>query len=217
MKLFELRDSFRLRSGDTVKPYFCSDAEIDEWANEAEAEACRRAHLLVDSTSEVTEIGIGAGDQVIALDERIIAIRRARLVTANRVLKPIVVRDMDDRYPGWENATASTPLVFVPDYESGSICLYPPAATTDTLKLTAVRTPLQSMVDDDDTPEIPARYHSSLVNYMLAEAFSKPDADLFDPKRAKQADEAFANEFGPKVSALNERWALEQYYGIGEL
>jgi hypothetical protein len=216
MNLQELRDLYRLRSGDRIVPYFCSDDEVDAWANEAEAEACRRAHLLVDSSSEVTYVDVPANGQVLAIDERIIGIRRARLVTANRRLAPIVVRDMDDRYPNWESATASAPLVFIPDYESGAICLYPPAATADVVRLTVVRTPLEAMACDEDSPEIPSRYHPSLVHYILSEAYNKQDADLFDPKKAEQHALMFAAEFGAKSSAINERWALEQYYGIGE-
>lgn len=216
MTLAELRSLYRRMAGDTVKPYLCSDEAVDFWANEAEVEACRRAHILVDSVSDASQLFLNAGDSVLELDDRVIAIRRARLVNGNRNLRFIVLRDMDDRFPGWENATPSTPLVLIPDYQSGAVALYPPSGVQDTVRMTVVRTPMSRMTEDEHCPEIPQRYHAALVHYILSEAYNTQDADLFDAKKAEKHALLFAAEFGPKVTATNERWALEQYYDIGE-
>lgn len=215
MTLSELRDSFRRKSGDLAKPYFFTDAELDEWANEAEVEACRRAHLIVDSQGQIAQLSVAAGESVLDIDSRIIAIRRARL-SSGRTLRPVVVRSMDESCPGWENATASTPVIYIPDYQTSAIRLHPPSAAKDTVYLTVVRAPMNRMVEDDDCPEIAERYHSALVEYMLAEGFGTADADMFDPKRVERSAANFAAEFGPKISALDERWQMEQYYDIGE-
>jgi hypothetical protein len=60
MTVDELRTLFRNRTQDTAKPYLWSDEEVFEYMDDAQNEACRRAHLLVDSRSEVCEANIAA-------------------------------------------------------------------------------------------------------------------------------------------------------------
>ena len=51
MNLRQLIDSFRAKTMDSPTKKLWSDDEIIEYANEAVDEACRRAYLLVDSSS----------------------------------------------------------------------------------------------------------------------------------------------------------------------
>lgn len=76
MNLSDLITAYRDEARDTAKPPFVSDATARRYANQAESEACRRARLLIDSTSEFCEIEFSAGESVIELDSRIISIRR---------------------------------------------------------------------------------------------------------------------------------------------
>jgi hypothetical protein len=61
-------------------------------------------------------------------------------------------------------------------------------------------------------PEIPARYHMSLVNWMLFRAFGKQDTETNDPKKAQDALVEFEKEFGKKSSAIDEKY-IEDNYG----
>jgi hypothetical protein len=61
-------------------------------------------------------------------------------------------------------------------------------------------------------PEIPARYHMSLVNWMLFRAFGKQDAETNDPVKAATAEKEFEAEFGKKSSAIDEKY-IEDNYG----
>lgn len=216
MTLEEFRLRFRQGTGDLSKPYLWSDEEVDQFANDAEDEACRRAGLLVDSSSpEASEIVISARDEAVDLHESVIFVRRARLASSGRTLSPRVARAMDEECPGWEDTPASIPQIFVPDWESGKLRLWPPAAQADTLKLTVVRTPLVPMEKDGDSPSIPRRYHAALLDWMYHLAYLKQDADAFDPKKAAQHEGRFTAEFGPPSSAIDEHWAAEQYYDVG--
>ena len=128
MNLLELRQAFRKETQDLQAPYAWSDEEIDRYLNEAEDDAARRSGLLVDSTSVAAEYDIAAGDEAIELHPSVIYIRRVR-PTGGMPWVPRVVRSMDEEIPGWEDTPASVPRVFVPDWESGKLRLWPPAAT----------------------------------------------------------------------------------------
>lgn len=214
MTLEQLRARFRQESGDLKPRYLWSNAEIDQYLNEAEADAARRGGLLVDSTSEASEAVVFAGDLAGDLHPSVVYIRRARRVGGN-MLTPRVSRAMDEEVPGWEDNQPSTPIVFVPDWESGKIRLWPTPTVDTAIKMSVVRTPLSPMVNDSDTPEIPARYHDGLVFGALARGYLKRDADTYDPEGAAGFEGRFAAIFGPAVTALDEHWALEQYYDIG--
>lgn len=214
MNLRNFIDDFRRDVRDLGKPPMWSDAEIIDYANQAEDEACRRAGLLVDSTTDVTEVAMSADEHTVELDQSIIYVRRVR-VQGGQVLFPRVARSMDEDAPGWEDTTAGSPVVFVPDWESGKLRVWPPFAQAATLRLTVVRTPRNEMAEEIDEPEIPRRYHKSLLDWMKHLAYQKPDADTMDLAKAAKFEERFTAEFGPPSAAIDEHWAAEQYYDVG--
>lgn len=214
MNLGQLISQFRVDTRDDQARYLWTNDEITGYANEAVDEACRRSRMLVDSSSIASEASLGVGESEIELHDSVIYIKRVRIVGGS-VLRPCVMADMDERIPGWEESTASTPSVFVPDWESGKLKVWPPSSTSIDLKMTVIRVPMDEMESDDDEPEIPSRYHRALLDYMKFIGYQKQDADTMDAVKSMKFEERFAAEFGPPVSAQNERWALEQYYDIG--
>ncbi|MNY65812.1 hypothetical protein D3C86_2031420 [compost metagenome] len=69
--------------------------------------------------------------------------------------------------------------------------------SSGTLLLEGYRLPLELMEDDTDEPELHHAHHRHLVNWALHRAFGVPDADMFDPTRAANAERAFTAYFGP--------------------
>jgi hypothetical protein len=217
MTLSEIIAQFRVDSYDRKSPYLWTDEEATDYANDAYVEAARRAHFLVDSSSSLTQIPVVALDPIITIDERVIFLRRARLTLQSLPLKIYPTRVMDEVMPGWDASTNnSTPTVLIPDWESDKMRLYPTPILNDTLLLTAVREPLEPLVADSDVPEGPPRYHRKFVHWMLYRAYSRPDEETQDLKRADKQLAYFEAEFGEKVSARSERFSLEQYYDIGD-
>lgn len=214
MTLGELISRFRREVKDTVKPYFCADEDIIAWLNEAEEEACRRAFLIVDSTSTASQLDIAAGDVGSDLDPLVIFVRRATLQSTHRPLIPAVVRSMDEELPGWESAQASVPTRFIPDWQTGYLRLYPPSRGADTIKLTVVRLPARPMVEEDDEPEIRRQFHAYLLDWAKHRAYNIPDSDFFDAKKSDYHLSVFTQKFG-ETSAISEAWAMEQYYDVG--
>lgn len=66
----------------------------------------------------------------------------------------------------------------------------------DVLHLECYRLPLAALEDESDEPEIHAAHHEHLIEWALFKAYSVPDADAFDPTRAKMAEDAFTRYFG---------------------
>lgn len=205
MTLDDLTALFRSEADDATEPYLWSDDDALDYANDAQHEACRRARLLVDSSSALCQLEVTAGNALLPLDERILFVRRARFAGA-RPLVRMNMQDMEDANPLWQDNPARTPLAFVPDYQSGALLLWPTPLADATLLLTVVRLPLLDMDDGLDSPEINLRLHRSLRHWMLYRAYSKQDSEAADPKKAAEALALFEQEFGKKSSAIDETW-----------
>lgn len=205
MKLLDLINITRLEMDDKGNETLITDAEHIEFANDAELEACRRGRLILDSTTTaICQIAIVAGTASYTLDPRVQSIRRAKL-TALLPLKRRNLQDMDSQYAGWDDASNSTPSVFMTD-DTGKIRLWPTPSANTTLSMIVVRAPLAEMNDGTDSPEIAARFHRSLRFWMMYRAYSKQDSEANDPKKAADSLALFEQEFGKKSSALDETW-----------
>lgn len=204
MNLGAMITAFRREVDDTAPPYLWSDAELMDHANEAEREACRRARLLMDSsTAAVCQIAVSNGTATYALDSRVIFIRRARLASETDPLVQMSYRDLDEQRYGWEDDTG-TPTGYVLDWETGKLRFdYTPDAD-NTLNMTVIRDPLVEMNDVEDSPEINERYHRSLIHWMKYRAYTSDDDEKRDDAKAARALAWFEQEFGQKSAAIDE-------------
>ena len=187
MKLGELIATARSRADDIAAPYLWSDAEWTEYANDAENEACRRARLITDaSTTEICEAAITSGNGVITLDKRVIFVRRVKLTSQSQPLRSIDYRDLDISYPDWEQQVGA-PRAWVRNWETNKARLWPVPDSNGLAQLRVVRLPLAPMANlTADSPEINARFHASLVYWMLFRAYSKTDSQTIDSKKASE-------------------------------
>lgn len=177
MNLSELRKLVRLRTRDTVKPYLCSDAEIDANINEAQREACSRALLIEDD--EITEVEITTDETRYDLDPRVIDVMD---ITVDG-------RPFTD---GWTLTEGKLLLESLPRANS-------------TLTLHAYLLPSAEMVSDDDEPEIRPVHHVRMLDWAISLCFQSPDADMFDQQAADRYAMKFTESFGERPSALTQR------------
>lgn len=205
MTLADLIDDFREESHDLGDPPFWSVSRLARLASEGQREACRRGDLLIDSTGPMCSASVTAGDPIVTLDPRALEVKRIRLASRGFQLCPVTTSQMDECALTWEQDSGD-PTNFVTDYQTGAIRLYPIPVADDELSLTVRRLPLVDMVNDDDEPEIRIEAQPALVQWMLYRAYSKQDADTFDPNKAARALAEFEREFGRKSSARNEQW-----------
>jgi hypothetical protein len=209
--LEQLIASARVQVMDTGTPPAVSDDAFAEFANEAEEEACRRARLMLDSSTEaVCHAAAAAGTDLVDLDGRIIFVRRVVVVGQARPLQKIPLADLDQQGTEWMEEEGEV-MGWVPDFESGKIRLYRKPDTDIELRLTVVRLPLEAMAADADTPEIKQQMHRHLVHWMRHRFYSLPDAELNNPRAAAEALAAFEAQFGPPSTAQDEQWIHEKH------
>jgi len=205
MTLAELIAKFRTDADDIAEGTLASDENVTDWLNEAEEEAALRARLIHESVnSAICEISISAGDTVYPLHESIFDITRADFTPDGGTPVQIQIYDrieLDRLRPGWRVASESLRDIIQQDTSIRTGCIPNVAGT---LKIECYRAPLDLMtVDQAETvsPEIGRAHHRHLVQWALYKNYSRPDAEVHDPKRAAMALEEFARIFGEHPDA----------------
>ena len=205
MNLEELISRTRALLDDTnPEAHLWEDEDLIAYANAAQREACRRADLLIDSsTPSVCRINLVAGTAVYPLSPLVIKVIRAVLSSTNTILHHLRTKDLDYSVNQWTTRTG-TPEAFVIDSQSNAIRVYPIPVSTDILRLTVSRYPLNELSDPSDTPEIDEQYHFGLIDWMCHLAYMKQDAETVDLIKSKSFQTFFDEKFGPRPSAMTE-------------
>ncbi len=203
MNLGELRDLSREQLQDTLEPYFCVDAQLNAYLNEAEREASIRAKLIYDAA---VSIPLVADRAVYALDAQFFLFDRFALGGTNtyRALSTVTIHQLDAMSPGWEDAPSSTPEYVLLDQAPQQLRLWPtPSAALAgvPLRLRGFREPLNLMEDDSDTPEIAAIWHEYLVDWVRYRFYTTHDADMRSPELAAHHLALFERRFGVRPDA----------------
>ena len=219
MNLGELKAIVRRRLDDTKKKYEWSDDDVVLYLNKAEQEACRRARLITDSsTEEICRMSVVSGESLFEFDPRILYIRRLKLSTETVTLQKWRREDLDATEPGWEDTTGDITR-WCPNYETGKIrWIYTPTAAA-TVNATVIRLPLQDMAADEDVPEIKPHLHLSLVHGALFYLYQNAEIDQRDDTRMAENGDLFTSEFGPPVTGhhelfMHERYGYDEFEGL---
>jgi hypothetical protein len=215
MTLADLIRRFRVLAHDTAQPYFWDTANVVDWLNDAEAQACVRGRLLPeDANPAVCQVVVTAGTHTYPLHPSVYELVRVMFhPTApggRRSLMRLQSREwLDANYPDWREADDWHHMDGGVRYlvqNDTSVRIVPMPAEAGTLTVEAYRLPLEPMALPDpaspggpvrDTPEIHAAHHEHLVLWALHKAFSVPDSEAFDPARSEKAERGFTAYFGP--------------------
>lgn len=204
----ELQDTIGSQDSD----FALTSSMALRYFREAEAEACRRSRLLVDADTEaICTIAITAGQAVYPLDQRVVKILSAELAGRSTPLFKTFRTEMP---AGWKDHTGSI-QAWVNDYATGKIYFYRKPDENGVVTLTVQRTPLTELTASG-SPEIPARYHYGLINYVVGKVCNIQDRELYNPAKAAGFMGLFDAEFGPKRSAHNEAYEASQPYSEDE-
>lgn len=204
MKLKDLIALYRAQSCDNADPPLCSPELLTLYANEAQAEACRRSHLLLDSEGSMCRLQVTAGQRSVPLAPGVLMIRRAFL--GQQPLESTSADWMDGTFPGWQaQVRVGTPLYLVSGLDSAKLHLYPLPQQDGTIALTVSRLPAL-LEAEDSVPEIREELHPALVDWMLYRVYSSQDTDLYNDAKAAIGLRRFEAEFGRKTSGRNEQW-----------
>ena len=184
-----------------------SNAELVDYLNEAEREACRRSFLLLESEdTDIIRISVEEDTAVYALNPLILEVLSGTLTTAKRVLSVEQPLEYFQSISGSWNTLTGIPTAIITDYQTGKIRLYKIPVEDDTLMLTAYRLPKTEMTwaNRSSSPEIDSSYHMDLIWWILYLAFSKYDSETEDTKMADRYYNLFASAFGPRVDAYSK-------------
>lgn len=210
MNLGELETEFRDEVKDRKLPYLWDKPFVARVANQAVEEACRRAHLLLDSdTAEVCSYGLRAGDTSFELHPSIVQIERMTATDANGIvyyLERHNVAQLDGYQSQWE-AVNGLPFVVTMNLHTRKGRFYPKVDRDLTLALTVTRIPLESerMKKDKDSPVIDPQYHFDLIHWMKHRAYSRDDIHTRNDAKAKEALGMFEAKFG-RSDPVTEEW-----------
>ena len=199
MTLADLIRRFRTLAGDTKAPQFWKDADITDWLNDAQVQACVRGRLLLeDANPAMCVINIEADRHTYPLHRKLYELVRLGYKAAGDTCStPIKVKSrgwMDDNRPGWRDDDRG--VQFAIQGET-SIRLASTPKVDGVLTIEAYRLPMAPMQAPAAAPEIHEASHEHLIQWALHKAFSVPDSQAFDPQRATKAEDAFTAYFGP--------------------
>ncbi len=197
-----------VRNGCRQRRSARADEVVTEWLNEGLLQACVRGRLLLeDANPAMCEIAIEAGQHTYRLHPKVYELVVARFKADGHSeatpLKVVSRGWLDSNVRDWRDA-AQWQHMGVKRYlvqNETSIRIVPTPAQDGLLTIEAYRLPRSPMVDESDAPEIHEASHLMLVDWALYRAFSAPDADAFDPQRAKLSEDSFTDYFGLPVDA----------------
>lgn len=197
MTLQELIRRFRTLASDTEEPYFWSDQDIAAWLSDAQAQACIRGRLLhADESDAMCNIALQPGTQTYKLHRalyELVSVRIKPTIGPSRPLKLVTREWLNAELPDWRDSERP---VFWAIQGENSLRLVGTIVPGEKLWIEGYRLPLRDLEDESDEPEIHRASHEHLLHWALHKAYSVPDADAFDPTRAKMAEDAFTRYFG---------------------
>jgi len=169
---------------------FWPDADLTEYLNTCVEEVCERTNCLRDSlTDAVCKITLVANQRHYALHGSILDILAVQPSWSHIPLAKQSITTVGSG--AWLTATG-LPVSYLLDYSNRTLSLTsaPSVVTDEHLRLTVIRLPVTELSAAGDVPAIAMRYHRRLVDGVLAKAYSKQDAEIYNPKKAlsSQAD-----------------------------
>lgn len=217
MTPLQLVTSIRGIAHDTATPQKWSDDFIIDAYNEGRMEAARRARLIEDpTTAETCRIAVKVGKHTYDVDRRVIYVRRVKLALQDKPLPKLDIRDADSYAPGWESRENGTPVAWMP-YGDYQIRLINPPDTADTMHLTVVREPLESLtIASTEDEDISPRYHYKIRDWVLYRMYMERDLiEKYRPEEARERLASFETEFGVPTGAAEEKW-IHRRHGYDE-
>jgi hypothetical protein len=204
MNIGELIHEFRIRANDIDhQAPFWKDESIILWLNEAQKEAAIRGRLLHDRI----EIYLNAGEDEYSLVDmgcpQLYEIEEAFITHGHKgkykidVVSEEFIKDLDHRWQfRWQFPNDPHYLI----QHDTKIRVFPRPTKSWRMVLSGFRLP-HVITELMDSPEINPIHHPHLVDWALFRAFQVPDADGFDPDRAKEAEAHFTQYFGFPVDS----------------
>lgn len=190
-----LVEQLRLELDDEVEDYLWSDKELLLYIDLAQKEYAKRTEAFRDSTTaEITQVEIAADDEGnyspwITFDERVIRVEDAYLESTESEL---TLHNENELGGGSWRTSTGVPTSLVLDYDHSKGRLVPSPDADDTILLTVVQYPLKNVTDGGRLEVRDPLHQRGLLDFAKSLAYSKNDADVYNPKLAAEYEAKFA-------------------------
>lgn len=201
MNVQDVINIFRQRADDGVFPYHVSDETLVGFFAEAESEACQRALLIFDETSDFCTIPVATDIVRYELDPSIFRVDCVQYTTTAGVIFNLEEVGID-AISGSDVTIKGRPLKYN-QLGDNALAVWPvPNAYADgVLNLRVYRTPVYPVEELDDEFEIAERHHANLIDWVLYRTYMSKDIEIYDPRRAETALADFIRNFGERRNA----------------
>lgn len=175
------------------KDYRWSQAFLTRGIATAEAEACRRADLIYDTTTAaVCSVTLVADTSTYAIHSKVTVLEK--VIYDGEEIPQATEEELEAYYGATWRADTGAPTHYI--VLGRNIRLYPIPTTTEageTVSLEVYRLPLARFTD---TLEVPEEYHQDLCEYVAYLAFKRRNEDTEDQRKAKNHLAEFTARFG---------------------
>lgn len=206
----ELGDPVRIVPDDQL----WTDTELLQYINESCYEFARRTHYFADSSSSITSIPVVASNQWIDISDRILRVRRAKLMLARRPLRVVDSVQMDDFGGNWD-ADLGTPRMLMLGEEINRARFDRIPQVSDTLRIAVFKLP-DALLTPANAIAVPEQYVRKLLPGVRSQAYGKQDADTFDANKALGLGNEFQGELTKikrELLKLRRRSTASRYRG----
>lgn len=162
MNLLALRTEVENRGFDPTQ----YGSRINQWINDAENEIARRVDYYINENSET--ISTISGTNLYSLPANFARVRELFATDVGQIIQPVGLRALDASNP----TVTGRPYAYALD--SASVHLYPTPDSAYTLELRYWTLP-PALVNDTDTPTLPADYHKLLWIYATWQCYEADD------------------------------------------
>lgn len=194
MDTTELYNHFRSTIDDTEQPYLWSDTEVFLYMDAAQTKFAQRSGGIADTTSKATVIPVITGEKYVDLDETILYIESALLLSTGRQIDvlnatqplPTTTSDYGEWLsPATQDTTGPIRAMVIGEQEDLARWIYVPIVD-DEVHISIRRLPF-ALTGKDQEIEIRKRHHEYLVEWMMHRAFAKNDAETFDRGKSNES------------------------------
>ncbi len=180
---------------DTTLDKLWSQNDILEYARDGENEICERLRVIKDQSSSLTDISVNTSTGTYGLSATIVSIDSAIMSLGSEPLMETSERVLDLSHPSWRTESG-TPRSYIKT-PTNNIILFPIPIVVDTINMSVSRFPTIQMAVGG-SPEIDARYHAGLLEWILHRAYMKNDSETLNVGKAQDHLKKFESYFGPK-------------------
>ena len=198
----ELYAAFREDLKDSVKPYLWTDLEVWRYMDQAYRMFVRKIGGVHDFTSAATQVALSAGVNTSALDQNILKIEQAYLLSNN---EEVILANWSDakffltddygitRKIYMDNSAGPVRYMVIGNQRDIAKWVQVPLVN-DTVQLQIYRLPIDHITDaGQEFTDVADDHHLYFLEWMKHLAFKKQDAETFNKGKSDDAGKAFTD------------------------